>query len=292
MERPGSFALPLLATALAMAAFQGGAALAKGLFPAIGPEGAAALRLCLGGAMLVALIRPWRRWPRDAAVLPLGGLAFVMAATILCFYLAIDRLPLGIAIALQFLGPVSVAVAKSRKAADLIWPALAAGGIWLLVGFDSSGSRLDPLGIVYALGAAAGWAGYILVGKSAGTTFGASAAAISVSLAGLLLLPVGFWTAGTAMFDPNLLPLALAVAMVAAAIPFALELYALPRLPAATFAVFTSLEPVFGVVFGLVMLGERLTAMQLAAVAMIVAAASGAAWTGAKRSGSAVPLSD
>lgn len=292
MERPGSFALPLLATALAMAAFQGGAALAKGLFPAIGPEGAAALRLCLGGAMLVALIRPWRRWPRDAAVLPLGGLAFVMAATILCFYLAIDRLPLGIAIALQFLGPVSVAVAKSRKAADLIWPALAAGGIWLLVGFDSSGSRLDPLGIVYALGAAAGWAGYILVGKSAGTTFGASAAAISVSLAGLLLLPVGFWTAGPALFDPNLLPLALAVAMVAAAIPFALELYALPRLPAATFAVFTSLEPVFGVVFGLVMLGERLTAMQLAAVAMIVAAASGAAWTGAKRSGSAVPLSD
>lgn len=289
MERPRQLALPLLATAGAMAAFQGGAALAKGLFPAIGPEGAAALRLVLGGAMLVALLRPWRGWPRDAALLPLAGLALVMAATILFFYLAIDRLPLGIAIALQFLGPVCVAVAKSRKKADLIWPALAAGGVWLLVGADPGGSRLDTLGIVFALAAAAGWAGYIILGQIAGTAFGASAAAVSVSLAGLLLLPFGLWTAGTALFDPQLLPLALAVALFAAAIPFALELYALPRLPAATFAVFTSLEPVFGVFFGLVMLDERLTWMQLAAIAMIVAAASGAAWAGAK-SNAAVPL--
>jgi inner membrane transporter RhtA len=286
VEGQRQFALPLLATAAAMAAFQGGAALAKGLFPAIGPEGAAALRLCLGGSMLVALIRPWRNWPRDAALLPLGALAFVMAATILFFYLAIDRLPLGIAIALQFLGPVSVAVAKSKRAVDLIWPGLAAGGVWLLVGLDASGSPLDPLGIAFALAAAAGWAGYIIVGKTAGTSFGASAAAVSVSLAGLILLPVGLWTAGPALFDPRLLPLALGVALFAAAIPFALELYALPRLPAATFAVFTSLEPVFGVLFGIAMLDEHLTTMQLGAVAMIVAAASGAAWTGAQRSGS------
>jgi len=113
-ERAG-IALPLLATAGAMAAFQVGAGLAKGLFPAIGPEGAASLRLCLGGAMLVALTRPWRNWPRAAPLLPLCGLGLAMAATILLFYLAIERLPLGVAIALQFLGPLAVAVLSSRR---------------------------------------------------------------------------------------------------------------------------------------------------------------------------------
>lgn len=282
MERQRHLALPLLATAAAMAAFQAGAALAKGLFPFVGPEGAAALRLCLGGLMLLALSRPWRTWPKDAPLLPLGGLGACIAATILLFYLAIERLPLGIAIALQFLGPLGVAVASSRRMTDLIWPALAAAGVWLLVGVETGGASLDPIGIIFALGAAAGWACYIIAGKSAGASFGASAAALSVSLAGLMLLPFGLWTAGTALFAVGLLPLALAVALVAAAIPFGLQLYALPRLPAATFAVFTSLEPVFGVLFGLLMLGEALALPQLAGIAMIVAAAAGAAWSTAR----------
>jgi inner membrane transporter RhtA len=284
MERQRHLALPLLATAAAMAAFQGGAALAKGLFPFVGPEGAAALRLCLGGLMLLALSRPWRAWPKDAPLLPLGGLGACIAATILLFYLAIDRLPLGIAIALQFLGPVCVAVASSRKASDLIWPALAAVGVWLLVGANSGGSALDPLGVLFALGAAAGWGCYIVVGKIAGVSFGGSAAALSVSLAGLLILPFGLWTAGASLFSLHLLPLALAVALLAAAIPFALELYALRRLPSATFAVFTSLEPVFGVLFGLVLLGEQLAAVQLTGISLIVAAAAGAAWSTARSS--------
>lgn len=282
MERQHNLALPLVATAGAMAAFQAGAAVAKGLFPAVGPEGAAALRLCLGGAMLLALSRPWRAWPRDAPLPPLAGLAVCIAATILLFYLAIERLPLGIAIALQFLGPVCVAVASSRRAADLIWPALAGIGVWLLVGVDSDGGALDPVGIAFALGAAAGWACYIVLGKIAGESFGASAAGLSVTAAGLLLLPFGLWTAGTSLFSLHLLPLALVVALLAAAIPFSLQLYALPRLPAATFAVFTSLEPVFGVLFGLLLLGEALALLQLAGIAMIVAAACGAAWSSSR----------
>jgi len=265
-----------------MAAFQAGAAVAKGLFPAVGPEGAAALRLCLGGLMLVVLSRPWRTWPKDAALTSLVGLAICIAATILLFYLAIDRLPLGVAIALQFLGPVCVAVAGSRKAADLVWPTLAAAGVWLLVGVSSGEAGLDPLGLIFALGAAAAWGCYIVVGKVAGASFGAATAGLSVSLAGLLLLPFGVWTAGGALFDLQLLPLALLVGLLAAAIPFSLELYALARLPASTFAVFTSLEPVFGVIFGLLLLGEALGFSQLAGIAMIVVAAAGAAWSTAR----------
>jgi inner membrane transporter RhtA len=282
MERQPHLALPLLATAAAMAAFQAGAAVAKGLFPAVGPEGAAALRLCLGGAMLLALSRPWRAWSKGAHLLPLGGLAVCIAATILLFFLAIDRLPLGIAIALQFLGPVCVAVASSKSRTDLIWPALAAIGVWLLVGVNSGGGKLDPVGIAFALGAAAGWACYIVLGKIAGKSFGASAAGLSVTGAGLLLLPLGVWTAGSALFSLHLLPLALGVALLAAAIPFSLQLYALPRLPAGTFAVFTSLEPVFGVLFGLLLLGEELALLQLAGIALIVGAACGATWSSSR----------
>jgi inner membrane transporter RhtA len=266
-----------------MAAFQIGAGLAKGLFATVGPEGAATLRLCLGGAMLLALARPWRGWPRIAPLLPLLGLSAAMAGTILLFYLAIDRLPLGAAISLQFLGPLAVAVVGSRRRLDLLWASLAAGGVWCLVSPSSGQTALDPVGILFALGAAGGWASYIVLGRTAGATFGRATAALSVSLAGLLILPVGVAEAGTALLSLELLPLALIVALLSAAIPFSLELYALPRLPARTFAVFTSLEPAFGVIAGLIILNEVLAWSQIAGVAMVMTAAAGAAWQTAKK---------
>jgi inner membrane transporter RhtA len=269
--------LPLAATAAAMAAFQIGAALAKGLFPAMGPQGAATLRLCLGGAMLLAVARPWRNWPRQAPLLPLVGLGAAMAGTILLFYLAIERLPLGIAIALQFLGPLAVAVLGSRRLADLLWPLLAGLGVWLLVGPAPGEAALDPLGMLFALGAAAGWASYILLGRIAGGAFGSSAAALSVSIAGVLLLPAGIAHAGMSLLQVETLPLALGVALFSAAVPFSLELYALPRLPARTFAVFTSLEPAFAVISGLLILNEVLAWAQLAGVSLVMCAAAGAA---------------
>jgi inner membrane transporter RhtA len=276
-QRSGA-ALPLLATAGAMAAFQFGASLAKGLFPAIGPQGAATLRLCLGGAMLMILTRPWRRWPAKAPLAPLFGLGAAMAATILLFYLAVERLPLAVAIALQFLGPLAVAVLGTRRLIDLVWAALAAAGVWSLVAPGLSPSRVDPTGVAFALAAAAGWACYILLGRSAGAAFGGATAALSVSIAGLLILPVGVAHAGGALLSPDLLPLAMGVALLSAAIPFSLELYALPRLPARTFAVFTSLEPAFGVLAGFLILGEVLAGTQIAGVAMVMTAAAGAAW--------------
>jgi inner membrane transporter RhtA len=232
--------------------------------------------------MLVALTRPWRNWPKNAALLPLCGLGLAMAATILLFYLAIERLPLGVAIALQFLGPLAVAVLGSRRPSDLLWAVLAGVGIWCLVDPMSADGTVDPLGIMFALGAAGGWAAYILLGRTAGASFGRATAALSVSIAGLLVLPVGVMNAGTALLDPELLPLALLVALLSAALPFSLELYALPRLPARTFAVFTSMEPGFAVLSGLLILDEKLAWAQMAGVVMVMIAAAGAASRAAK----------
>src|ERR1700722_16686076 len=133
-NKPGGSALPLLTTMTAMACFQVGAACAKSLFPAIGPQGAAALRLSLGAAMLLVIVRPWRRWPRPAPLLALLGLGVATGGAVLMFYLAQSRLPLGVAIALQFLGPLTVAIVGTRRPIDLVWAALAAAGVWWLGG--------------------------------------------------------------------------------------------------------------------------------------------------------------
>jgi inner membrane transporter RhtA len=265
-----------------MASFQVGASLAKGLFPAIGPEGAAALRLFFGAIMLLALARPWRDWPQAAPLLPLIGLGVSMGLTITMFYLALSRLPQGIAIALQFLGPLTVAIATSRRPVDLVWALSAALGVWLMVGAAAVRTRIDPLGVAFALAAAVGWGCYIVVGRAAGAAFGRATAALAVSIAAIVAAPLGLLRAGAALFSPALLPLALVVALLAAAVPFSLELYALRRLPARTFAVFTSLEPALGVLSAFVLLGERLSALQLVGVAAVVAAAAGAAASGSE----------
>lgn len=278
-----AIALPLAATILAMAGFQIGASLAKQLFPAVGIVGTVTLRLSLSAVMLLAITRPWRNWPRPAPLLSLLGLGVSVTAAVLFFYLAIGRLPQGMAIALQFLGPLSVAVFGSRRPRDLIWAGLAVLGAWLLLGAGLSLKGIDPLGVVWALCAATGWACYILSGRSAGQAFGNSAAALAIGIAALIVLPFGAAQAAVVFREPGLIPLALLVAVVSAALPFSLEMYALPRVPARSFAVFTSLEPAFGVLSGLVLLHERLTLSQTAGITLVVAAAAGAAWSGAAR---------
>lgn len=278
---PIRIALALGATLAAMACFQVGAAFAKGLFPAVGPQGAAALRIVLAAAMLLLATRPWRAWPARTPAAALLGFGASMAAAVTFFYMAIERLPLGVAIALQFVGPLSIAVLGSRRPVDLVWAALAAAGVWLLVGVGAAAAPTDPLGVLFALGAAAGWAGYILCGR-ASTAFGAGAGAVSMAVAAILVVPVGLVEAGTDLFSPRLLPLALLVALFSTAIPVSLELYALPRLPPRTFAVFTSIEPVFGALAGLAILGERLSLAQATGVAAVIVAAAGAAWSSAQ----------
>lgn len=271
--------LPYAAVVGATLAFQLGAAIAKSLFPLLGPEGTAALRLALGTSLLLALVRPWRGFPRHARLGPLLGLGVATAAAILFFYLALGRLPQGVAIALQFLGPLSVGVAASRRLTDLIWAGLAALGVWTLLAPGLGGAQLDPLGIVWALCAAAGWAAYILFGRAAGAAFGWRTPALALSVAALIVVPVGAAHAGRALLDPALLPIGVAVALISTVIPFSLELYALPRIPARTFAVLTSLEPAFGAAAGFVMLHERLAASQLIGVVAVITAAAGSAWS-------------
>lgn len=281
--------LPLLAATAAMACFQGGAALAKGLFPAVRPEGAATLRLIFGAVMLLAVARPWRSWPTPAPLAPMFGLGVSMAAAVLCFFQAMDRLPLGVALSIQVLGPLSVAIAASRRPSDLFWVALAAAGVWSLVGVGQADVALiDLAGLPWAIGAAAGWAGYILFGRATGAAFGTSAAAPAVCIAAVLVAPVGLAHAGAALFDPALLPLALGIGLFSTALPFSLELYAMPRLPARSFATFTSLEPAFAVLSGFLFLHERLTTLQIAGVCAVIAAAAGAAWSSAERRAKAV----
>jgi inner membrane transporter RhtA len=279
--------LPFAAVIGATCAFQVGASIAKSLFPAVGPQGTAALRLILGAAMLIAVTRPWRNWPKDAPLLPMAGLGLATAGAILFFYMALGRLPQGVAIALQFLGPLGVAIAGSRRASDLVWTALAAAGVWGLVGHDlmAGGARqLDLLGVAFALAAAASWAAYIVWGQAASRAFGHATPALAVGIATLVVVPVGVQHAGlTALLQPALLPLALLVALVSTAIPFSLEMYALPRMPARTFAVLTSLEPAFGALSGLLLLHERLAPAQLIGICAVMAAAAGAAWSSKPR---------
>jgi len=279
--------LPLLATTAAMACFQAGAAVAKGLFPAVGPQGAAALRLTFGALFLIVIGRPWRRWPTPAPLWPIVGLGLAVAGSVLCFFQALTHLPLGVALPLQFIGPLGVAVATSRKLSDLLWTALAAAGVWSLVGAGQAGTHIDLGGVPWALGAAVGWASYILCGRAAGAAWGQTAAPLSLGVAAVIVLPVGIVHAGAALFDPALLPLALGVGLLSGALPFALELYAMPRLPARTFATYTSLEPAFSVLVGLIVLHERLAPIQLAGVAAVIAAAAGATWANA---GKAAPM--
>lgn len=282
-ESPTSAVLPMLAVVAAMACFQVGAALAKGLFPAVGPFGAATIRMVLGAAILIVVTRPWRHWPQPAPLLPLLGLGLSTAATIGMFYQAISHLPLGIAISIQFLGPLSIALFGSRRALDLIWAAMAGIGVWLLVGVGGFTHTLDPIGIVWALGAGTGWASYILCGRVASQAFGSSTAALAVTIAAIAILPFGIHQAGAALLSPGLIPLALLVALFSTAIPGMLELYAMPRMPARTFAVFMTLEPAFAILSGLIILGETLATAQIAGIAVVMAAAAGATWNSAGR---------
>ena len=283
--RPAGLAgllLPIAAVITAMAAFQVSAAFAKALFPAVGPQGSAALRLTLGAIMLVAISRPWRAWPPRAAWPAVIGLGLSVAAAVALFYAALSRLPQGVTIALQFLGPLGVAVLGSRRLRDLLWAGLAAVGVWALVGRGVAGAHLDPVGIAFALGAACGWAGYILCGRAAGTALGPAAAPLSVSLAAAIVLPIGVAHAGAAILNPALLPLAAVVALFSTVIPFSLELYAMARMPARTFAVLMSVEPAFGAASGLLLLHERLAPTQVYGIAAVMVAAAGAAWSGAQ----------
>jgi len=255
-----------------------GATLAKQLFPLIGAQGAVALRLGLGALILCALMRPWR------ARLAWGNARWLLAYGVsiggmnLMFYMAIQYIPLGIGVALEFLGPLGLALLYSRRLLDLLWVALAATGVWMLMPHTDA-AALEIKGILLALGAGFCWALYIVFGQKSGAQNGQHTVTLGMLVGALMVLPVGLHSVGTDLFALSILPIALGMAVLSAALPFSLEMYAMTRMPTRTFSILMSLEPVFGALIGLLLLHEVLSLTQWLAIATIVAASSGAAAT-------------
>ncbi len=271
--------VPLAALLVAMVSVQIGAALVKGLFPRVGVAGATTLRLALASAMLLAVWRPWRRLPkaRETRSLLIYGVA--MGVMNLCFYSALARIPLGIAVALEFSGPLAVALAASRRAVDFAWVALAALGLVALLPLGLAHEPLSPAGIAFALAAGACWALYIVFGQKAGSLHGGMTAALGTVIGTLVITPFGLAQAGAVLLDPRILPVACGVALLSSALPYSLEMFALTRLPTRTFGVLMSGEPALGALSGWCFLNERLSLLQWAAVASIMLASAGSAVT-------------
>jgi inner membrane transporter RhtA len=265
-----------------MCSIQFGATLAKSLFPVLGAAGATALRLVLATLILLAIYRPWRgaslRGSWRALLIYGAALGFMN----LTFYLALERVPMGIVVAIEFLGPLGVAIAASRRAIDFAWVLLAVAGLLLLLPLADHAARLDPVGIAYALLAGVGWALYIVFGTQA-AEHGGRSVAIGMVVGAALVLPVGIAQAGSSLLTLSVFPVALAVAVLSSVLPYTLEMYALPRIPTRTFGIFMSVEPALAALAGLVMLGELLTPLQWVAIGCVMLASIGSAGTSAAR---------
>jgi inner membrane transporter RhtA len=272
-------AVPIAALLAAMLCFQMGATLAKSLFPIVGAGGTAALRLAIAAAILLAVWRPWhiRFTRRQLRTLIVYGLA--MGWMNYLFYLALSYIPLGITMALEFTGPLAIALFASRRPVDFLWIVLAALGLVALLPLGLGGHPLSLLGVLYALGAGACWALYILFGRRAGAAHGGQITSLGTVIGAMMIVPLGVAQSGAALLAPAILPLALGVAVLSSALPYSLEMYAMPRIPTRTFGVLMSLNPALGAVAGLIFLDETLTLVQWAAIASIVAASAGSAAT-------------
>lgn len=267
---------PVPAAVLAMISVQGGAALAKGLFPALGPAGTVGLRIGLSALILLVAFRPRLSAAQWRAILPYGVVLGVMNAL---FYFSLARIPLGLAVAVEFSGPLGVAVFGSRKAVDLVWVALAAAGIALITPWSGS-HGVDPVGVLLAGAAGACWATYILLGGRVSQTLpGGVAVAAGMTVAAITIVPIAGAMGGFAHLTAGLFAAGLGVALLSSAIPYTLEMVALKSIPARTFGILMSVEPALAAFAGLIFLHEVLTPPQWLAVALVIVASTGATLT-------------
>ena len=266
-----------------------GTSLAKGLFPFVGAEGTTTYRLVFSTLLLMAFWRPWRRaWTwADVPILVLFGATLGLMN--LLFYNAIKTVPFGLAIAVEFTGPLAVALWSSKKPLDFVWSVLAVAGMGLILplgnasGVDIQAAAIDPVGIAYALGAGACWAVYIVVGQRVADRIGAFATPMGMLVAALLVTPVGISVAGSSLLNPEWMLAGLGIALLSSAIPYSLEMYSLKHLPKQTFSILLSLEPAVGALAGWLVLSEQLSTQQLCAIGLIMAASMGSAMTAGQR---------
>lgn len=261
-----------------IASTQLGAAIAKGLFAQVGPIGMVSLRVGFAALVLGLLWRPQVRGHRASDYRLLLAFGLSLAAMNGLFYCAIARIPIGVAVALEFSGPLAVALIHSRRRLDLVWVALAALGIALLA--PTEGSSLDPIGVLLALLAGLGWGTYMILTARTGRAFqGGDGLALAMAIGATALLPLGILSEGATLLHPYILLLGFGVSMLSSAIPYSLEMSALRQMPLNVFGVLLSLEPAIASLIGLVVLGETLTPRMIVAIVLVTAAAVGTAQT-------------
>lgn len=278
-QRPTPW-LPALAVLGSITSLCIGTSFAKRLFPIVGAEGTSALRVGFSALVLLAFWRPWR-WPlsrRDAGYVIRYGLT--LGVMNLLFYMALRTIPFGIAVAIEFSGPLAVAMLSSRRVIDFVWLACAIVGLAILLPLTHD-AALDRTGVLFALGAAVCWALYILFGKQAGHLHAGHSVSLGLVAASLVVVPYGVAHAGADLLDPGVLLAGLGVAVVSSAIPMSLEMMALKRLPSETFGVMVSLEPAVASLLAMLLLGEHLTSSQWLAIGFIVMASIGSTVTAA-----------
>ena len=267
-----------------------GTSWAKQLFPLVGAQGTTALRVGFSALLLTLIWRPWRwRLSRaDARAIACYGVA--LGVTNLAFYLALRSIPFGVAVAIEFSGPLTMAILSSRRAVDFIWVALAIAGLALLLPLGHGASTLDPVGVAFALASAVFWALYIVFGKRVGHLHSGHSVSLGLLAAALVVVPVGVAHAGVALLSPMVLLVGLGVAAISSAIPISLEMVALKRLPKEAFGIMISMEPAVAALLALVLLDEHLSPPQWLAIGLVMVASMGSALTALQATGDAAQV--
>lgn len=273
----------LLLLILAMISIQTGASFAKGLFPLAGAAGTTALRLLFATIILWIIWRPWRTKLQkpDLKYLMIYGLALGLMN--LTFYFSLERIPLGLAVTLEFIGPLALSIYLSRKKIDFFWAILAGAGIFMVMPETDLSKGLDPIGVTYALLAGFFWAFYIYFGQKASRNIHEGiATSIGMAFAALVVIPFGLGIDGAKLLNPSLLPMGLLVAVLSSALPYSLEMYSLKKLPTKTFGILMSLEPAVASIVGIIFLQETLNLIQCMAILCVITASLGSSLTSRK----------
>lgn len=287
--RSGS-ATAVILVVVGLACQEVGASLAVLLFPRVGPLGMVMLRLVFSALLLLAIARPRVRGHSRAAWRAVALFGLVLATMNGLFYLALERLPLGVTVTIEVLGPLVLSIIASRRWTAWVWAAVALAGVVALGG--GGWDRLDPLGVLFALGAAASWAGYILAAARVGREFaGLDGLALAMTAGALIAMPFGIADAGAALLEIPLVAIGAAVALLSSTIPYTLELLALRRLAPAAFAILMSLAPATAALAGFVLLGQHLSWLEVVGIALVIAASIGAVRSSARAArGAAEPV--